>query len=110
MQPPKRAPTQRIGQGDLHGTPGVWGCCENDGAAIWYCSYPSDGTNKSKGRCPSGVLRFKTTLRLVYGAGIYASHAPPWIHASANGNYVASNMHQTFLQMEQQHKRLPNKW
>lgn len=99
-----------IGVGMLHGARGVTGSAENDAAAGWYTTYPSDGTNKGKGRCPSGALTTKVTLRLVHGAGIYATIAPWWVQSSGNPDFVCTSIHQSFLELEKQHGRLPSKW
>jgi hypothetical protein len=99
-----------IGTGLEYGVAGVWGSGENDGAAQWYTMLPSDGANRGKSRVPDGAIEWKAVVRVIHGETIMVALAPPWLLRSANPDFNATVVLQTFLALEKLWGRLPRRW
>jgi hypothetical protein len=101
-----------IGQGVQHGTPGVWGYGENDGAAQWYCAVPSDGNNKGKYRCPKSTVDMKVIVRVIHGLTILVTLTAPWVSRSSNPDFGCTIVLETFRELEKRTSdgRLPKRW
>jgi hypothetical protein len=101
-----------IGQGVQHGTPGVWGFGENDGAAQWYCAVPSDGNNKGKYRCPKSTVDMKVIVRVIHGLTILVTLTAPWVSRSSNPDFGCTIVLETFRELEKRTSdgRLPKRW
>ena len=100
-----------IGTGFQYGSSGVYGCGENDGAAQWYTTVPSNGANPNgKHRTPPMAIGMKVIVRVIHGLTLLATLTAPWVRRSGNSDFNMTCILVTFLQLETLVERLPKKW